>query len=150
MQAGLAPTTSTNPHSLATRSEHDFGPFPAPSCELVTMMCLGSARLGDSLISSPRVFCSLNGQLLSLPEESPCGLTENKKRSVWFSILPGEPLYFSVVNRTFRFLVWKTDTVPSLTDCGQSDLHLVWAICGRSELLLWLSLCGIAERPPVV
>ena len=34
-------------------------------------------------------------------------------------------MYFSIVNRTFRFLVWKTDTVPSLPTVDKGDPHFV-------------------------
>jgi hypothetical protein len=110
IQGGLVGTKSTN-HTCCHEVGTPFLPHPRPACELesVTMMCLGSARLRDTLISSPRVFRSLNEWFLSLPEEFPCGLDENESPPVFFQ--------GGIVNRMFRFLVWTTaDTVLLLTN----------------------------------
>ena len=45
---------------------------------------------------------------------------------------------FSIFNRTFRFLVWKTDTVPWFTECGQKQSSfLSERFVEVPELSLW-------------
>jgi hypothetical protein len=121
IHAGFSAHEINKPTFAATRSEHHFGPFPAPSCELVTMMCLGSARLRDTLISLPRVFCSLNGWLLCLPEESPCGLARKSVRC-GFRFFQGN--YCTSAERSGSSCGGRTQCRPLLT-LDKSDLHFV-------------------------
>ena len=122
IQAGFSAHEINKPTFAATRSEHHFGPFPAPSCGIGNNDVPGVG----SLERHPHIFASCILQFEWIAFEPPRGIP------VWFSRIKGvrcgfrffQGNYCTSAERSGSSCGGRTQCRPLLT-LDKSDLHFV-------------------------